>query len=231
MQDAIWGAPIDFVSHSHSDIILTWHQSWQNVQNLRTFSLNLLRFLSTPWQNVQNCRSPPVLLLIPFTSSGGLRLLGDSLPPTPDCLVSLRTPGSHSPIYVIYMCPLFPIVLVSYCYHVCWSCEHMWCCFGLHATCYCALVLRVSSRVLFRGFYTSLFFLGGENKTHYYIFLRLSPIIMQSDKGFLNLFRLAITKGLNTFCLKTFQLFIFYQFVLKNLKTSFLLYGGLYVGQ
>jgi hypothetical protein len=46
---------------------------------------------------------PPVLLLILFTSSGGLRHrpLGvielDSLPLTLDCLVSLRTPDSHSP--------------------------------------------------------------------------------------------------------------------------------------
>ena len=123
---------------------------------------------------------PPVLLLILFTSFR--RSITDiwtgSSPPTSDCLVSLCTPGSHSPWLVcVYVCPLFPIVLVGYCYHVRWSCEHLCCCFGSHATCYCALVLRISCPVYCLEVYTSLCCFGGENKTPYYEFLCLSPII------------------------------------------------------
>jgi hypothetical protein len=49
-------APIDFVSHFHSDIILTWHKSRKNVCNLRKLALQLQKCISTPWQNVLKCR-------------------------------------------------------------------------------------------------------------------------------------------------------------------------------
>ena len=109
----------------------------------------------------------------------------DSLPPTPDCLVSLCTPGSHSPWLVSYICALwFPNR--PYCYHVRWSREYLRCCF--HATCICALALWLLSHVLFRSLHLALLFWCRKCKKNYYVFLCLSPIIRQRGNDIITVY-------------------------------------------
>jgi hypothetical protein len=108
------------------------------------------------------CHGFPLLLLIQFTSSRSLRhrlsrrhWIGFiTTNPGLSCLIT-HTWFRFPLISMLYMCPLFPIVLVDYCPISVRLCSAV---SAFMPRVFVQLLLRVSSRVLFRGLHLILLF-------------------------------------------------------------------------